>query len=111
MHSQFSVCLSVCHALFFKHNLTLLHEFRWKIVDCRAYRSSIDASGDSTYEACDETVKSETVELNLQHTCETDKDKYSLVAANEAIHTRHFLCSSDINMECMQQELSLIFSI
>ena len=57
-------CVTVC---FFKHNWTLIHEFRWKIVECRAYRFSKDASGDSTYEAWDKTVKSETVELNLQH--------------------------------------------
>ena len=34
-----------------------------------------DASGDSTYEAWDKTLKSETVELNLQHGCKTDEDK------------------------------------
>jgi len=65
----------VCHGLFFKHNWTLLHEFRWKGVECRASRFSIDASGDSTYEAWDKTVKSETVELNLQHGCKTLKQQ------------------------------------
>ena len=49
--------------------------------------------------------------MTLQYGCETDERKYSLVAANEAIHTRNFLSSADINMECLQQELSLRFSI